>query len=1408
MWLLQGPLFSEEWNAADAPHFVFRCEFQSAGKKKPTEVKFRGNNKAITIRLYSAHLEFNDTARQNPVRIPFAKVETHSLWAVIQDGNSYLALDGQRQATWNFDLGSKPELSLVSGDAVNLSQRPRIQPLAGILVADDFMRTNQEQPFWKPASGGWGIQASHTPDQASNAFQYFGKSTAQMDKAWLGSTTEPAVAVNQLTYWFSMDYRVGVSLRIDDPTAAAGIIFYAQNDSNYHLLRWSQGELQVCHVRDDIPEMLTKTSLPCTSGGWYRLEAAIFRGRIAAYLDGNRVLEFPAEAEKADIGLTAGKVGLFVQSQSGVWFDDVFVQSIRELPGPAIDRPLGPGEKSSADFSDKLFATDGHMRSWAHPRALWEEGADGLHWFATDLYNDFNFKWKAPSQPPTQGKVAFLCQRGNRESGYLFEWNSGQARLMHQGKVVAESKGNQPELQSLTATAEKGELSVLAPGISLQTKLDSPVSGTISADLGRTSGWRLRNADWRDEAQVTSSHLKQYAFDSAPTAWLPMTGTWQSTNRWACVPMWSFFGGRGVENAIIWNKRRIEGDFDLEVAFAPMEGSTQRMHFSFPMTLNITFAADGQTLDSGYNLVFGTVDLPSQLYRNEKIVASNNSFLIPGLRLQRLELYHSVTVVWQRVRIRRKGGLIQIFAAKFSLQGEELGYQNLLEYTDPSPLNGDRFAFWTWGKNGMAIAKVRLSYAKSPGTFLCTEKAAFQNGVAFHQVIRRGPLDPAKEGLLKFRCQISPKQNLGLFIRRRQELGQFILCGAESYRTGAIPLGKLSTAADGGWHEVNVDIRSALKIACPDDPDRVIDEVFIGSPLNTVQEIGGLGVNRQDASCKVADVSFGQSNAPEVAAELPSPIIAIHGRVPLNDFESGPGEWQTYGGSDGALLWRDPSNPSKGKKSLRLWNREIGGPAGARITRTPFNAQLFPLIQFDYRFPFDLEQNLILRSGDKTFEIHLTGVGSSWPVIANASITADGNWHTASINLEAALRPYLGGNGPLPVDEILLADSERMGNRQDVVYHIDDFCLVPTVSKTVLSRFNFSIPGHEVIEFSHVFDEKPDTVPATTASGKSDRLEAVVPAEVTWLHVRVKSKEGAWSATCHLPLIVREQLGELLPDRRDKTPKQELITYVPSDRFCFYDYEGETKEQDSPVRLESDGLDDSMLNTCIRRCTWVDPYPFDGASGNTCIQSENVFPGDYFSMFIHKGPWDIRRYPYIAFDYKFEDPGCNFDLAALLNKELFVLEWASPGFEYFQPYKVTRLATPERDRNWHHLEINLLDLLKEHGRITNDAIPLFVEQLSTWTMHGSQVGQKFRIDNLAIYSRKGRSPEFRWASEANKHLSYMLSNEKGEVFKSEVTGRHSVVIKDLAPGNWTFSLWQIIKDGPASKLAERKFVIE
>ena len=69
------------------------------------------------------------------------------------------------------------------------------------------------------------------------------------------------------------------------------------------------------------------------------------------------------------------------------------------------------------------------------------------------------------------------------------------------------------------------------------------------------------------KVQITSPHVYDYTFSSAPTDWRVQSGTWEMTNRWDCSPGWSWFGGSSNEIAAIWNKRKFSGDVSVQFYF-------------------------------------------------------------------------------------------------------------------------------------------------------------------------------------------------------------------------------------------------------------------------------------------------------------------------------------------------------------------------------------------------------------------------------------------------------------------------------------------------------------------------------------------------------------------------------------------------------------------------------------------------------------------------------------------------------------------------------------------------------------------------------------------------------------------------------------------------------------------------
>ena len=1392
---------TENWQTVGRADCVIRLAFRSARRSpNSSRLVLRPGNQgsALAVEIWPKGIRLVDlpsaSARWEQ-DLPRGTRAEHDLWIRVRRGRLLICLDGQRRASVPFTGGKGLNWRWEERGGCHLVRPPRVQPLAGVYLTDDFMREDGRDRLWEPVSGEWAVQGARSPTHAANAFRFFARSA------------ETGLAIAQSSYWFWSDYRFGAAFQTADSEATFGLAFYCQDSGNYHLFRWREGPaLQLVRVRDGKEAALAETSLRRAPQDWCRLEAVVSGGQVAGYVDGNRVLL------AKDPSLVGGRIGLYAQSASGVWIDDVAVESVDGALPDVLSTPFGPGEVSSPKLAGKAFGSDPKMRHWANPRFCWGKGAEGLYWSPVRFFGDAKLVFRSPVGPVKKGQVALFAEPGTPGMGYRLRWDEGTLALTRAGKMVHSAKPPAEGVASL-------EFAVSAEGIRLEangraltdtTNRTVALAGRIGADLGPTAAAWATDPDWRDHVRVTSSHRVEYSFDHAPAAWTAQCGVWRSTNRWACVPEWSFLGGRARDRAVLWNKRKFHGDFDLEIAFSPMEATVQRMHSTFPITLNAAFGADGQALDSGYSLVFGTNDIPSRLYRGQQLVATNPALVIPRFRADWEHFYYAMTMVWQRVRIQRQGNTIRVWAARFDKKGNETGMERLFEYQDPAPPSGERFGLWTWGENGMAVARVSLSFEHRSGTAAPRERVEGRpsvrgarravnraSGGEFRCTLYSGKYRSEELGQLEFRYRVPPNTHLGLFLRRRMEVAQFSFVGDPNYRPGVIPLGSLDAVPDGEWHVMAVDLHGALEAACPDDPERPIDEIFLASPLTTIEEIAGIGLNRYGAAYEIADIRFRPSRTKPQEKALPPPRVSIYGTIPLDDFESGLGEWQTFGGRSGALLWRDPSGARRGSYGLRLHNPRIGGTAGARITAKPFDARLFPRLRFEYRFPPEFETNLFVQFGGKLHEIAVTGKDASWPVIGRIeNITADGQWHRAELDLASALRPHAPEDAPLWVEGLFWADSMRMSNIQNLIYRFDDFCRVPLVPPDRPVTFSLSLPeATAVAAYCHLFDDKPDTTPPAEATGAGDKIRAVVPREAGYLHVRVRSGRGAWSPTSHLPLLV----GPAPPARPPPSPKTApvpegappapFINYVPSDRLCHYEFDWSGDEE---------GLGDAMGPAGIRRAAWVLPCLDDGSTRKGCIEAVNLYRDDFYSTFLYRGEYDLRRYPRVSFDYRLEDRRVFLNLTGLLNGEMLIVEWLKQCHapDYFGPAVVGRTVPGLSDGKWHRVDFDLLKMVASSGRAGKACLPLKLRQLNTWAMPCLEwgytpIGARIKLDNITIYSPRGRNPAFRWRVPRPDRtgLSYACALDRSpgtEPPAKRVTSVASAEFRGVRPGRWFF----------------------
>jgi hypothetical protein len=207
-----------------------------------------------------------------------------------------------------------------------------------------------------------------------------------------------------------------------------------------------------------------------------------------------------------------------------------------------------------------------------------------------------------------------------------------------------------------------------------------------------------RNAD------VTSAHLLDYTFGSAPTDWVPLSGRWEVVNRFACDPTWSFFGGWSQGLACLWNKHRFTGDIVVEAYVAFRHGLPWNPEvWSYrPADLCLTLCGDGSNPDSGYSFQFGGDEGERSVIRRGKTVlgASASHDVVPPSFCDEHPSMDDFHRRWWRLEARVEGSRLT-----FLVDGETVA-----QVYDPQPLSSGQLALWTV-HNGMMVARVRVAYA-------------------------------------------------------------------------------------------------------------------------------------------------------------------------------------------------------------------------------------------------------------------------------------------------------------------------------------------------------------------------------------------------------------------------------------------------------------------------------------------------------------------------------------------------------------------------------------------------------------------------------------------------------------------------------------------------------------------------
>ena len=1322
-------------------------------------------------------------------------------------------------------FSGRPEVSFVESNAIKLKGQCRIQKLAPIEFGDDFARVEDtaDDSQWNVLSGAFEVNMSRNPGSSQSAFQL-----------WSSSPKAEGIALAKSSRWFWRDLRIGVSvLRPENSDGETGLVFNWMDERNYHLFAADEAGAKLVRVRHGKREVLKTADIGLQSGAWTRMDVAIGGGKVSAMIGGRPVIQIE------DDTALCGRTGLYINKLAINYFDDFSARNATAedfTSTPPV--PFGPCEQQWSDFSGKNFITDEYMAQWAHPRCFWHGTKDGTFVFRSRLFNNVSVEWRAlPRQKLCAApRIKIFTDEETGGKGYLFTVSSEKISLTRNGQPMKETKLEPfPAITSIKAVASVGHLSLEINGNNVLDADDSaPIaSGFVAADLGATtdvSPANLRRPDWRDSTLVNSSHRLDYSFEHAPAAWRADAGQWQGTHRWACVPKWSFFGGRGVGgaaecangNAVLWNLRRIQGDFDLELFAAPMEGTPQRAHFAFPVMINVAFCADGENLGTGYNFVYGTYDVPSRLLLRDSELASDSSRIEPGLRLLANEWYRRMTQTWQHIRIQRRNGRIIIDAATHNDEAVYLGLKRIFDQEDRLLEKSGQFAVWTNGENGISIARATLSFEASDGAGkprTAIERVAVKNGNsgepktfsrisntdsggAFRYTIcdfADKPREVADDFIIEFDWRPGENTRLSLLLNVRDQTAEVPLDGKEHNRPYMIscPPAEI-TPMKNGWFHVKARPAMALREAISDGKPLEIERISIGSPYDTLEEIGGIGVNARGAFYDIANINM---SGGEILVEKRTWLPRFHGICFHNDFQDSLGTVRRFGGYDGAAVSLDKFQPEAGTHSLKVYNQHVCGTAGISLAKGRFTSAEFPLLFLKVKIPKGIETAVVFMTDKGKFEYTLTnGADAAWNRIGSVTVPED-KWTDVSIDL-AKLLPK-----DAVVSEVLLADALKMGSYQRIAFHVAEFSLVPAISPgdgielfgNYVAKHRFSVAGNE--------NKEP------FVDGKLADIATKLPDGLQTISLEAEYEGGVKGRAMTFRVFKMAAKAQAPPDKPKPTELlSPYVSYIPQDRLSRVTFD---IPNGSPERLSDFG------DMRIRRSAWISRYTDDAATGNGCAEMLNMDQDEFYSFYFKQGKWSPRRWPCFSFDYKITTPGCMLNLSLLVNDIMTIVEWTGPNGvgNYFWESIVGKAEVAVQDAQWHHVEVNLLEMLKATRFKNGLPEDLVASELATWaTCHGgggydNPQNAQILIDNFAIYSNMGRSPSFEWrmpsASLPAVGYSFVLDQKPDTVPpETSMTNETSKRFDDLQPGVWCFHIRAVGTDGKWGPATHRKFAIE
>lgn len=192
--------------------------------------------------------------------------------------------------------------------------------------------------------------------------------------------------------------------------------------------------------------------------------------------------------------------------------------------------------------------------------------------------------------------------------------------------------------------------------------------------------------------------------------------------------------------------------------------------------------------------------------------------------------------------------------------------------------------------------------------------------------------------------------------------------------------------------------------------------------------------------------------APSLVTKIKANAGNDEGILVFDTFEANSGEWAGRDRAFGGTVSRDQTATPDGTYSLKITNQNVGGDFAVTAVSRPFRADIYPLVNFDYRIGPGVKTDFYARIGSTWYRVGFTGDESQFrnadvgiaPVGHIEGVVTDGQWHSASFDLNRMLSTRTARRD---VDEIIMADWRVAGymkldfgnNARGAAFYIDNF---------------------------------------------------------------------------------------------------------------------------------------------------------------------------------------------------------------------------------------------------------------------------------------------------------------------------------------------------------------------------------